>query len=99
MALSNQDTGDGLIYTGATNSTLTFRILGGKYWVFGSAADTTNVLSQLLPDNSTYQAVDSETTTLFGKVLDLPPGTYKIVTTSATAVQGGLVKIPYNPAY
>lgn len=99
MALVTQDTQDGVIYTGATGSTIKFRILGGKYWIFGSAADTTNVLSMLLPDNTTYQAVDSETTALFGKGLDLPPGSYEIVTVSVTAVQGGLVKIPYNPAY
>ena len=99
MALVTQDTGNGVIYTGATNSTIKFRIFGGKYWAFGSAADTTNVLSMLYPDGVTYAAIDSETTAAFGKVYDLPPGSYEIVTTSATAVQGGLVQIPYNPAY
>lgn len=99
MALVTADYRDGLTYTGATSSTIKFSILGGKYWVFGTAADTTNVLSMLLPDNATYQAVDSETTALFGKMLDLPPGSYEIVTTSATAVQGGLIKIPYNTSH
>ena len=99
MALVTQDTMDGIIYTGATNSTIKFRLLGGKYFVHATAADTTNVLSILCPDGSTYNAVDSETTSAFAKALDLPPGSYEIVTTSSTAVQGACVKIPYNPAY
>lgn len=98
MALSQSDTKDGTVYQGATSSTVgPFTLLGGKYGVFATAADTTNVLSILGPDGSTYIPWDSETTSAFAKALDLPPGTYKIVTTSSTAVQGGVVKVPYRP--
>src|SRR5579872_3874109 len=97
MALSFSDYRDGIVYQGATASTIgPFHLQGGKYFLYGSAADTTNTLDILLPDGSTYQAVDSETTTAFSKMIDLPAGQFKIVTNSSTAVQGGLVKIPYQ---
>ena len=100
MALATTDTKDGVTYTGATSSTVgSFVLLGGKYLVYATAAGTSNVLNILMPDGTTYSPVDSETTTAFAKVVDLPPGTYDIVVVSVSAVQGGVVKIPYNPAY
>ncbi len=100
MAITLTDYKDGVSFTGAvTASVIVFTLLGGKYAAFCTAADTTNVLSLLSPDGSTYIAVDSETTAAFYKVLDLVPGTYKIVVTTATVAAGGIQKIPYNPAY
>jgi hypothetical protein len=97
MALAVQNTNDGLNYTGAvTGSVILFTLLGGKYSAFASAADTTNVLSVLLPDGSTYAAYDSETTSAFTKMLDLPAGSYKVVVTSATLVAGGVQRVPYT---
>jgi hypothetical protein len=96
MALATQNDGDGVNYTGATSSTIKFTLLGGKYSFFGSAAGTSSVLSILLPDGSTYVAVQSETTSAFNVVLDLPPGSYEIVVVSAGAQSGGCIKIPYS---
>lgn len=100
MAVTTYDSKDGVSFTGAvTASVIVFTLLGGKYAFFSTAADTTNVLSVLSPDGSTYIAVDSETTAAFYKVLDLVPGTYKVVATTVTVAAGGVQKIPYNPAY
>jgi hypothetical protein len=101
MALATHDTADGIVYTGATSSTVgPFVLLGGKYLFFAGAAGTSNTLNMLLPDGSTYIAVGTSTTfsTSAGSApIDLPPGTYEIVVVSASAVAGGLVKIPYRP--
>lgn len=99
MSLVTNDSKNGLTYTGATGSTIKFTLLGGKYFLFGSATDTSNTLNMLLPDGTSYQAVDSETTSAFSKSIDLPAGSFEIVTVSSTAVQGGIVAVPYNPAY
>ena len=100
MALAVVDTKDGISYTGETLTTpIVFTLLGGKYIVFGTAAGTTNVLSVLAPDGSTYIAVDSETTSAFYKMYDLIPGTYQIVVTTSSAVSGGVQKVPYNTSH
>jgi hypothetical protein len=98
MALVTNNYQDGVTYTGATSSTVgPFTILGGKYLLYGTAAGTSYSFNLLMPDGSTYQAVYSGTTSAYTQVADLPPGTYEIVIVSASAQQGGLVKIPYRP--
>lgn len=99
MALATNDSKDGITYTGATGTVGPFTVLGGKYAFYATAAGTSNVLNILMPDGSTYSPVQSETTSAFYVMVDLPPGTYDIVVVTSTAVQGGVVKIPYNPAY
>ena len=98
MALATNNYQDGVTYTGATSSTVgPFTILGGKYVFYGTAAGTSVVLNVLMPDGSTYSPAYSETTSAFFQMVDLPPGTYEIVVVSASAQQGGLVKVPYRP--
>lgn len=100
MALVTTDSKDGFVYTGATGSTVgPFTLLGGKYLFYATAAGTSNVLNILAPDGTTYTPVNSQTTSAFATAVDLPPGTYEIVVVSVSAVQGGLVKVPYNPSY
>ena len=103
MAATIQDHQDGFTYTGARSETVGPKvILGGKYLFFNTAADTTSALQMKMPDGS-FIAVGSTTnftTSAATAMIDLPPGTYQIVIVSAgTNVAGGLVKIPYNPAY
>ena len=104
MAFALQDSGDGVNYTGArTANTFSFRLLGGKYSFYVSAASTSSQFNILLPDNTTYVAFSSgttQTTSAAGPtVLDLPPGTYQMIFTATGDVQGFIQKIPYNPAY
>ena len=97
MAISTYDSGDGFTYQGATTGdTPTFRLLGGKYAFFTSAPSTSTTLQMLMPDNSTYQAVIAAVTALGLTMVDLPPGTYRVIFTATGAVQGGLIKIPYS---
>lgn len=98
MALASVDSKDGISYTGATSSTVgPFTILGGNYVFYGTAADTSAVLNVLCPDGSTYTPAYSETTSAYFQQVYLPPGTYEIVVVSASAQQGGLVKVPTRP--
>lgn len=100
FAVSNWQ--DGVSYTGAltANSPITFRILGGKYFYYASAPSTSSALNILLPDEATYVAVSSSTTGTTSAVgpvmIDLPAGSYEIVLVATGAVQGFLVKIPYQ---
>ncbi len=98
MALATTDQKDGITYTGATSSTVgPFNLLGGNYAFFGTSAGTSSTLNILGPDGSTYIAVQAETTSAYFQQVYLPPGTYKIVVVSASAQQGGLVKVPTRP--
>jgi hypothetical protein len=56
------------------------------------------VLNMIAPDGSTLIAVQSETTSAYAVAVDLPPGSFEIVTVSASAQQGGLVRVPYRGA-
>lgn len=101
MALTLNDYKDGVTFTGATGNVGPFTILGGKYLFFASAAGTSDELDMLMPDGSTYQAVSTATTltTSAGAApVDLPPGSYRFTITTVSAVQGGLVRIPYRAA-
>ena len=100
MSLVTNDWKDGITFTGATTGTVgPFTVLGGKYVFYATAAGTSVVLNILMPDGSTYSPAYSETTSAFFQMIDLPPGTYEVVVTTSTAVQGGVIKVPYNPAY
>jgi hypothetical protein len=97
MTLATQNSQDGVNYTGAVSaSVITFRLLGGKYRWSTTAADTSQTLSILLPDGTTYQSISALTTAAASTVLDLPPGSYELTFSTATAVEGSLQKIPYS---
>jgi len=99
MALASTNWSDGFTYTGATGSTVgPFNLLGGQYLFYGTAAGTSVSLNMLCPDGSTYTPVQAETTSAYATVVNLPPGTYEIVVSSASAQQGGLVRVPYRAA-
>lgn len=99
VAVTNWD--DGFTFTGATANVGPYPLLGGKYLFFASAAGTSTELDMLMPDGTSYQAVSTATTltTSAGVApVDLPPGSYRFTITTVSAVQGGLVRIPYRAA-
>ena len=87
---------DGVIFSGLSADTAAFSLLGGRYGVgvsatFGGGSIT---LKTLFPDGSTYVTCLTAFTAEGVAVVDLPPGTYKFVIATATAVQGFLSPIP-----
>jgi hypothetical protein len=100
MAFSQVDHKDGVLFTGArtANTVGPFVLLGGMYLFECSLPSTSATLLALMPDGTTYQTADNETAAAY-KVLDLPPGTFEITFVATADVQGGVIKIPYNPAY
>lgn len=91
---------DGMTATGLSATPTAVPLLGGRY-AFGVAATWGggNVqLQVLMPDNSTYIAAGVALTANGTAVYDLPPGTYQVAITTATAVQFFLVRVPYRDA-
>lgn len=97
MTYALTDYKDGVIYTGAqTANTPTFTLLGGTYAWDTSAASTSQALQVLMPDGTTYQAVASLTTAAAHTVVQLAPGTYRIVFVATGDVQGSINYVPYG---
>ena len=101
MALATNNTGDGFNWTGATGSTVgPFPLLGGKYMIGTEAAGTSVSLQVQTPGGNFINVTNGQfTTTAATAALDLAPGTYQVVTVSASGIAGFLQKVPYNPAY
>lgn len=90
------DYSDGIKLTDGSTD-VTFRLLGGKYAVLASATwgGGSVDVTALMPDGSTYVSVLSSVFTVNGaKIVDLPPGSYKIDITTATAVYVAVAPIP-----
>jgi hypothetical protein len=90
---------DGVRFSAISADTAAFYVLGGRYlfqadatWGGGSVT-----LKGLMPDGTTYLTIISFTAAN-STSLDLPPGTYKVVVATATAVQGSLIRVPYRAA-
>lgn len=100
MALVTANNGDGITYTGATSSTIgPFSLRGGTYLWVSQAAGTSQNVSILGPDGSTFLPVNSQTTSAVVQVLSLPPGSYEIITVSASGIQGFLERVPLGFNY
>lgn len=87
---------DGVTFTGLSADTAAFSVLGGRYGVgvtatFGGGSITLKVL---MPDGSSYVTCLTPFTAEGVAIVDLPPGVYKFVIATATAVQGFLVPLP-----
>lgn len=91
------DFGDGVNFTALSATPATFQIGGGTY-AFGVNATWGggNVVLQIcMPDKATYLTLG--TFTADGtNIYQLPTGTYRITITTATAVQGFLISVPYQ---
>lgn len=96
MALNNFQ--DGVNFTALSATTAGFSVLGGRY-AFGANATWGGgnvVVQALMPDGTTYVSCATALTADGFEVLDLPPGTYRIGITTATSVQGFLIRVPYR---
>ncbi len=98
MAFTNWN--DGVSFSGLSATPSSFYVLGGRYALVVNATwgGGNVVLKQLMPDGTTYIAVDPTFTADNSVIIDLPPGTYQLTITTATAVQGSLVRVPYRAA-
>lgn len=83
-------------FTNISATTAAFSLLGGKYAVAANAAGSgTMGLQTLGPDGSTYIAVHTAFAAVAGfVVVDLPPGQYKFVIVTFTAVYASVCRIP-----
>src|SRR6266852_4670821 len=97
---------DGIAFTsGPTDNPASFILLGGRYELAASATfgGGSIALQQELPDGSTFVQVTSAygthpLTAAGTAAFDVPPGTYRIVITTATAVALALTRVPYRAA-
>lgn len=69
---------------------------GGRYQVtvLATWGGGTVTFQQLGPDGATYLNVDNDYTANQGYLYDLPPGTYKFVVVTATAVSFSVNRVP-----
>lgn len=101
MAIATSDFKDGISFTGGGNGDAPkFTLLGGRYAfavhaTFGGGNVQLNVL---MPDGTTYIAASAALTADGTQIVDLPPGSFEIVITTATGVQGFLIRVPYRAA-
>ncbi len=77
-------------------STAAFSLLGGKYAIMSNATGSgTMGLQMQSPDGTTFVAVHTAFAAVTGfAVVDLPPGQYKFVIATFTAVYATIVRIP-----
>jgi len=78
-------------------TTAAFTLTGGHYWIGAKATGFGTVgLQTLLPDGTTFVASHTAFSADGFTTAFLPPGTYKFVIATATAVYAGVVRIPYE---
>lgn len=87
--------GEAVKFSNISATTAPFVLKGGQYqytvvatWGGGSVT-----LEQLGPDGSTYLTAATALTANGGGTVDLPPGQYKFVIATATAVYAAIVRI------
>lgn len=93
---------DGIQFTGISASTAPFRLKGGRYVLAATATfgGGSIAVQMLMHDGATWVtplniAGSANTLTAAGtQVVDLPPGQYKIVIVTASAVTVSLSSIP-----
>lgn len=103
MTATVNDFKDGMTFTGGAstdNASLIFTLLGGRYGVAANATwgGGSLTLRGLMPDGSTYVDTVPAFTADGTKIVDVPPGTYKFVIATATAVQAVIARIPIRPS-
>lgn len=89
-------TGDAKLFSNIGATTAAFSLLGGKYAIAAAATGSGTMGLQILgPDGSTFIAAHTAFAAVTGYiVVDLPPGQYKFVIATFTAVYASIVRIP-----
>ena len=102
MAIAVVDSGgDGITFTGGGDGdTAKFRVLGGRYAVGVTATFSAGniAFNVLMPDGTTYIAAMTAFTAAGTAVVDLPPGSFEFVITTATNAQGFISRVPFRAA-
>ncbi|MFO1099746.1 MAG: hypothetical protein U1E81_16135 [Xanthobacteraceae bacterium] len=83
-------------FSNISATTAAFTLKGGKYAIVASATfgGGNLQLQALAADGSTYVNVGSSITAAGLTTYDLPPGSYKIAVTTATAVYVSITSVP-----
>lgn len=87
---------DGKIFSNIAATTAAFSLLGGKYAISAAATGSGTMGLQIMgPDNATFIAAHTAFAAVTGFiVVDLPPGQYKFVIATFTAVYAAICRIP-----
>jgi hypothetical protein len=87
---------DAVSFSNISATTAAFSLRGGRYAVMANATGSgTMGLQMLSPDGSTFVAVHTAFAAVTGfATVDLPPGTYKFVLATFTAVYASICRIP-----
>ena len=89
-------TGDAQTFSNISASSAAFTLRGGKYAVSAIATGTgTMGLQMLMPDGATFNPVHTAFSATTGfTTVDLPPGQYKFVIATFTAVYASVCRVP-----
>lgn len=84
------------LFSNIAATTAAFSLLGGKYGIAANATGAGTMGVQMLgPDGSTFIAAHTAFAAVTGFiVVDLPPGQYKFVIATFTAVYASICRIP-----
>lgn len=84
------------LFSNISATTAAFSLLGGKYAIAAAATGSGTMGLQMLgPDGATFIAAHTAFAAVTGLiVVDLPPGQYKFVIATFTAVYASICRIP-----
>jgi hypothetical protein len=87
---------ESFIFSNISATPANFTLRGGKYAILATATGSgTMGLQMLSPDGVTFVAVHTAFAAVTGFiVVDLPPGSYKFVLATFTAVYASICRIP-----
>jgi hypothetical protein len=88
--------GDGKIFSNISATTASFPLFGGEYGITASCASWgggTVQLEVLGPDQATWIAAATALSANGFQVIDLPPGSYQLALTNASAVYASVARI------
>jgi len=87
---------DAVLFSNIGATTAAFQLRGGKYAIAGAATGAGTMGLQMQgPDGTTFIAVHTAFAAVTGfAVVDLPPGQYKYVIATFTAVYASICRIP-----
>jgi hypothetical protein len=89
---------DGNTLSNASSNSATFQLLGGLYGITATATWSSGsvTLEMLGPDGSTFVTAATAFSANGYETAYLPPGTYKWVIATATAVYARVTRIPFE---
>ena len=90
-----QEAEDGVSFKNISATTATFNLLGGRYYFSVIATGSGSITLEIQgPDGSTFVTAATAVTATGAVVVELPPGLYKFVIVTLTAIYIQLARIP-----